>query len=201
MGRRRRGLKVVVFAVAGPGDRELADQAAERGRPRHHLPLPPEVHLEGWPDGHGESLLTAPRWGGGQPTAPGWVLSPSFSPCFSPQIWASGAGATHSPPTDMVWKNQSSWGCGDSLRTALINSNGEVRAWGGEDTNRWFLGSLPTRAALRWSLKCGGTAATAGVLQWVATSSLEGETSLPSPTIQKEGVGSWGRPLLTDNQC
>ncbi|XP_013056563.2 lamin [Anser cygnoides] len=40
-------------------------------------------------------------------------------------IWASGAGATHSPPTDVVWKNQSSWGCGDSLRTALINSNGE----------------------------------------------------------------------------
>uniref|UniRef100_A0A8C8RP98 Lamin A/C n=1 Tax=Pelusios castaneus TaxID=367368 RepID=A0A8C8RP98_9SAUR len=40
-------------------------------------------------------------------------------------IWASGAGATHSPPTDMVWKAQSSWGIGDSLRTALISSNGE----------------------------------------------------------------------------
>ncbi|XP_014424436.2 prelamin-A/C [Pelodiscus sinensis] len=40
-------------------------------------------------------------------------------------IWASGAGATHSPPTDMVWKAQSSWGSGDSLRTALISSNGE----------------------------------------------------------------------------
>ncbi|XP_075764417.1 prelamin-A/C-like [Pelodiscus sinensis] len=40
-------------------------------------------------------------------------------------IWASGAGATHSPPTDMVWKAQSSWGSGDSLRTALINSNRE----------------------------------------------------------------------------
>ncbi|NXL95243.1 LMNA protein, partial [Alectura lathami] len=40
-------------------------------------------------------------------------------------IWASGAGATHSPPSDVVWKAQSSWGSGDSLRTALINSNGE----------------------------------------------------------------------------
>ncbi|NWH69364.1 LMNA protein, partial [Piaya cayana] len=40
-------------------------------------------------------------------------------------IWASGAGATHSPPSNLVWKAQSSWGCGDSLRTALINSNGE----------------------------------------------------------------------------
>ncbi|XP_008059170.1 lamin [Carlito syrichta] len=40
-------------------------------------------------------------------------------------IWASGAGATHSPPTDLVWKAQSTWGCGNSLRTALINSTGE----------------------------------------------------------------------------
>uniref|UniRef100_A0A8C6YQR3 Lamin A/C n=1 Tax=Nothoprocta perdicaria TaxID=30464 RepID=A0A8C6YQR3_NOTPE len=41
------------------------------------------------------------------------------------QIWASGAGATHSPPSDLVWKSQSSWGSGESLRTALINSSGE----------------------------------------------------------------------------
>ncbi|XP_052036083.1 lamin [Apodemus sylvaticus] len=40
-------------------------------------------------------------------------------------IWASGAGGTHSPPTDLVWKAQNTWGCGSSLRTALINSNGE----------------------------------------------------------------------------
>lgn len=40
-------------------------------------------------------------------------------------IWASGAGATHNPPSDVVWKAQSSWGSGDSIRTALITSNGE----------------------------------------------------------------------------
>ncbi|XP_061462780.1 lamin isoform X2 [Rhineura floridana] len=40
-------------------------------------------------------------------------------------IWASGAGVSHNPPTDMVWKNQSSWGSGDSLRTALLTSAGE----------------------------------------------------------------------------
>ncbi|XP_053224237.1 lamin isoform X1 [Podarcis raffonei] len=40
-------------------------------------------------------------------------------------IWASGAGVTHNPPSDMVWKNQSSWGTGDSLRTALLTSSGE----------------------------------------------------------------------------
>ncbi|XP_039368669.1 prelamin-A/C-like [Mauremys reevesii] len=58
-------------------------------------------------------------------------ISYRFSPKFTLKagqvvtIWASGAGATHSPPTDMVWKAQSSWGSGDSLRTALINSSGE----------------------------------------------------------------------------
>ncbi|XP_063173302.1 lamin-A-like [Candoia aspera] len=40
-------------------------------------------------------------------------------------IWAAGAGVTHNPPTDMVWKNQTSWGSGDSLRTALLTSSGE----------------------------------------------------------------------------
>nr|XP_033779613.1 lamin [Geotrypetes seraphini] len=40
-------------------------------------------------------------------------------------IWASGAGATHNPPTDLVWKAQGSWGSGDSIRTALITSTGE----------------------------------------------------------------------------
>ncbi|XP_026541590.1 lamin [Notechis scutatus] len=40
-------------------------------------------------------------------------------------IWAAGAGVSHNPPTDMVWKNQSSWGSGDSLRTALLTSTGE----------------------------------------------------------------------------
>ncbi|KAG8146556.1 hypothetical protein E2320_013699, partial [Naja naja] len=40
-------------------------------------------------------------------------------------IWAAGAGVSHNPPTDMVWKNQSSWGSGDSLRTALLTSSGE----------------------------------------------------------------------------
>lgn len=43
------------------------------------------------------------------------------------QIWASGAGRTHSPPTDLVWKNQPSWGTGDLLQTILISAGGEVR--------------------------------------------------------------------------
>lgn len=65
---------------------------------------------------------------------------------FSSQIWASGAGATHSPPSNVVWKAQSSWGSGDSLRTALINSNGEVRADGSSSTGHraWLALNLPT---------------------------------------------------------
>lgn len=42
------------------------------------------------------------------------------------QIWASGAGRTHNPPTDLVWKNQPSWGTGDLLQTILISASGEV---------------------------------------------------------------------------
>uniref|UniRef100_A0AAR2KTG4 Lamin A n=1 Tax=Pygocentrus nattereri TaxID=42514 RepID=A0AAR2KTG4_PYGNA len=41
-------------------------------------------------------------------------------------IWAAGAGGTHNPPSDLVWKTQSSWGTGDLFQTTLISANGEV---------------------------------------------------------------------------
>ncbi|KAM5173155.1 lamin-B3-like [Mantella aurantiaca] len=40
-------------------------------------------------------------------------------------IWAAGAGALHSPPTDLVWKCQKSWGTGDNVKVTLLNSTGE----------------------------------------------------------------------------
>ncbi|XP_074834180.1 lamin-B2 [Carettochelys insculpta] len=40
-------------------------------------------------------------------------------------IWAADAGVTHSPPSVLVWKNQSSWGSGGNMRTYLVNSDGE----------------------------------------------------------------------------
>ncbi|KAM9111933.1 lamin-B2 isoform 1-T1 [Pangshura tecta] len=40
-------------------------------------------------------------------------------------IWAADAGVTHSPPSVLVWKNQSSWGTGGEIRTYLVNSDGE----------------------------------------------------------------------------
>ncbi|RXM92522.1 Lamin-B2 [Acipenser ruthenus] len=41
-------------------------------------------------------------------------------------IWSAEAGVSHSPPSDLLWKSQSSWGTGDSIRTFLVNSDGQV---------------------------------------------------------------------------
>uniref|UniRef100_A0A3P9M9U2 Lamin A n=1 Tax=Oryzias latipes TaxID=8090 RepID=A0A3P9M9U2_ORYLA len=43
-------------------------------------------------------------------------------------IWAASGGGTHNPPTDLVWKNQNSWGTGDSLQIILVSSSGEEMA-------------------------------------------------------------------------
>lgn len=73
-----------------------------------------------------------------------WTERPSGS--LRPQIWAAGAGATHSPPTDLVWKAQNTWGCGNSLRTALISSSGEVSMLRPACRGRWARPALVTTA-------------------------------------------------------
>ncbi|KAJ7308144.1 hypothetical protein JRQ81_008657 [Phrynocephalus forsythii] len=40
-------------------------------------------------------------------------------------VWAADAGVAHSPPSVLVWKNQSSWGTGAHVRTFLVNAEGE----------------------------------------------------------------------------
>ncbi|XP_072351003.1 lamin-A-like [Scyliorhinus torazame] len=40
-------------------------------------------------------------------------------------IWASDAGSPHNPPSDLVWRQQRSWGTGDNIRTSLVTSNNE----------------------------------------------------------------------------
>lgn len=40
-------------------------------------------------------------------------------------IWASNAGVSSSPPTDLIWKNQSSWGTGEDIQVVLKNPQGE----------------------------------------------------------------------------
>ncbi|XP_017296120.1 lamin-A isoform X2 [Kryptolebias marmoratus] len=43
-------------------------------------------------------------------------------------IWASNGGGVHSPPSDLVWKTQASWGTGDQFQTSLISAGGEEMA-------------------------------------------------------------------------
>ncbi|XP_072310140.1 lamin-B1 isoform X2 [Eucyclogobius newberryi] len=40
-------------------------------------------------------------------------------------IWASDAGVSSKPPSDLVWKNQSSWGSGEDVVVVLLNPQGE----------------------------------------------------------------------------
>ncbi|XP_071386641.1 lamin-B1 [Centroberyx affinis] len=40
-------------------------------------------------------------------------------------VWASSAGVSSNPPTDLVWKGQTSWGSGEDLHVALMNPQGE----------------------------------------------------------------------------
>ncbi|XP_037608975.1 lamin-B1 isoform X1 [Sebastes umbrosus] len=40
-------------------------------------------------------------------------------------VWASDAGVGSKPPTDLVWKNHSSWGSGVDVHVVLINPQGE----------------------------------------------------------------------------
>uniref|UniRef100_A0A3P9AKN7 Lamin A n=1 Tax=Esox lucius TaxID=8010 RepID=A0A3P9AKN7_ESOLU len=62
----------------------------------------------------------------------GATITFKFPPKFSLKagqrvtIWASTAGGSHNPPSDLVWKNQTSWGIGDQFQTTLISASGEV---------------------------------------------------------------------------
>ncbi|XP_042309658.1 lamin-B1 [Sceloporus undulatus] len=40
-------------------------------------------------------------------------------------IWAANAGVVASPPSDLIWKNQNSWGTGKDVKVVLKNSQGE----------------------------------------------------------------------------
>uniref|UniRef100_A0A6Q2X4R4 Lamin B2 n=1 Tax=Esox lucius TaxID=8010 RepID=A0A6Q2X4R4_ESOLU len=60
-----------------------------------------------------------------------------FSPKFvlkagqTVTVWGADAGVSHSPPSDLLWKSQASWGTGDDIITTLVDSDGEVRGvWG-----------------------------------------------------------------------
>lgn len=54
-----------------------------------------------------------------------------FSPKYvlkagqSVTVWSADAGMAHSPPTDLLWKSQASWGRGNDIVTSLVNADGE----------------------------------------------------------------------------
>lgn len=43
------------------------------------------------------------------------------------KIWARGQGGTHSPPDQLVYEGDDSWGVGQNVQTILYNKDGEVR--------------------------------------------------------------------------
>lgn len=54
-----------------------------------------------------------------------------FSPKFilkagqTVTVWSADAGVAHSPPSDLLWKSQASWGTGSDIVTSLMNADGE----------------------------------------------------------------------------
>ncbi|XP_057697811.1 lamin-B2 [Corythoichthys intestinalis] len=54
-----------------------------------------------------------------------------FSPKFvlkagqTVTVWSADAGVAHSPPSDLLWKSQASWGTGNDIITSLVNFDGE----------------------------------------------------------------------------
>uniref|UniRef100_A0A9J7XE44 Lamin B2 n=1 Tax=Cyprinus carpio carpio TaxID=630221 RepID=A0A9J7XE44_CYPCA len=64
--------------------------------------------------------------------ADGEEITYKFSPKFvlkagqTVTVWSADAGVSHSPPSDLLWKSQSSWGTGEKILTLLVNSSGEM---------------------------------------------------------------------------
>ncbi|KAL1022874.1 hypothetical protein UPYG_G00033580 [Umbra pygmaea] len=60
----------------------------------------------------------------------GEEIAYKFSPKFvlkagqTVTVWGANAGVSHSPPNDLLWKSQPSWGTGDDILTILVNSDG-----------------------------------------------------------------------------
>ncbi|XP_078616645.1 lamin-B2-like isoform X2 [Branchiostoma floridae x Branchiostoma japonicum] len=44
-------------------------------------------------------------------------------------VWATEGGGTHSPPSDLLFRGQASWGSGDDTKTLLVNDSGEEYAF------------------------------------------------------------------------
>uniref|UniRef100_A0A667X966 Lamin A n=1 Tax=Myripristis murdjan TaxID=586833 RepID=A0A667X966_9TELE len=93
-------------------------------------------------------------------------------------IWASAGGGSHNPPSDLVWKTQSSWGTGDLLQTTLISANGEEMAM--RKVTRTLFQDDDDDDMVRLSELHGGAHSTSGV---------ESEYNLRSRTVICDSCG------------
>ena len=46
---------------------------------------------------------------------------------FLSKIWANQGGGHHKPPSELVFRQQSSWGTGKGIKTTVIDGSGKVR--------------------------------------------------------------------------
>lgn len=92
----------------------------------------------------------------------------------------------HGPPTDLLWKSQSSWGAGSDVVTSLVNSDGEVTLpLTGRRTN-WAGG----RAAARLSPPV------ACVLQEVARRSVSKKVQVENGEEEEEEEDDGEEPVI-----
>ncbi|NXN42310.1 LMNB1 protein, partial [Rhinoptilus africanus] len=54
-----------------------------------------------------------------------YILKAGQTVTVSCQASSIHAGVTANPPTDLIWKNQHSWGTGEDVKVVLKNSQGE----------------------------------------------------------------------------
>lgn len=102
----------------GPTAGQLAAEETKRQRCPYRLQVPPEVRPEGRSHRDRKLLQTL--------RSLGHCRSNKLHTLWPLQVWAASSGASSNPPTDLLWKAQSSWGTGDLLQTVLISSSGEV---------------------------------------------------------------------------
>ncbi|CAN9500869.1 unnamed protein product [Ophioblennius macclurei] len=80
---------------------------------------------------HTDQDLPLGNWRLNQQVDHGDQVSFKFSPKFvleagrSVTVWSLDSGSTHHPPSDLLWKTQSSWGTGNDITTSLIDADGQ----------------------------------------------------------------------------
>ncbi|KAK2511466.1 Lmnb1 [Columba guinea] len=72
-------------------------------------------------------------------------------------IWAANAGVSASPPTDLIWKNQNSWGTGEDVKVVLKNSQGEISTRSLEESSlKTLLQEVAQRSTVFKTTVCEG---------------------------------------------